>query len=964
MSRAALDIGALRQRLAGLEGKGWWRGLEALSETAEVQAWLEAEFPEAAPLMDRRHFLRLMGASLAMAGLTACGRPPEQAVPSIHQAESSTPGIANWYASAVVFAGIAQPVLGKTHGGRPTKLEGNPEHPVSLGACDAFTQAAILQLYDPDRSQAPRFRGRETTWVQVRQALSDQGPELDATQGAGLHILCGASSSPTLARQLRQLRERWPLSRLHHAEPFAQTQALQASQEMFGRPLEARRYLQHAQVLVCLEDDPLGCGPRQTPWQRDWAERRRRAAQGDGVALLFAAQSVPNLTGAAATRRLAIAPSRLPGLTLALCQALGQSLGDPGALTREERAWVRQVVAALKGSPGAGLVCAGQHAPAEVQAAVAWLNQQLGHQGRTLDWQRPVLLGHDASEPWESLEQFSQALRSGTVRQVLFLDCNPVYTAPATLELEQALQQVPLRVHAGLYYDETAVHCHWHLPLNHALDGWSDARAADGSSCIVQPLIEPLYATRTVHQVLALLQGRTQDALALVRETWNSVPEASWLQALARGWIEGSAPVEQVPVAGPVSLSAAPTGEGLEAVVRPDPCVWDGRFANLGWLQELPKPISTLTWSNVIGLSPRLAEQLGVGNGDGVEVLLPGERVRGPAWVEPGQADQVIALYAGYGRQHAGRVGNALGYAVRPLQQASVRATLRTDPQHYPLAMTQAHHRLPADEQPPIRTVPRATPQLPGQAIPVSLYSAAEDSGPQWGMVIDLDLCTGCNACVTACQAENNIAVVGASQVALGRSMHWLRIDHYYQGTLEAPRSHFQPLPCMHCEQAPCEPACPVSATVHSRDGLNQMVYNRCIGTRTCASYCPYKVRRFNWLDWNTDVTPSIEAQRNPQVSVRARGVMEKCTYCIQRISAARIENKQQPQAAQVLTACQQTCPSQAIRFGNIADPSSAVSQARGDKRHYRLLEALGTRPRTTYLARIEDLDEEGRDET
>jgi len=958
MSASSLDFAAWREQLAGLKGSAYWRGLEALAATPEAQALIEAEFPGAAPLLDRRHFLQLMAASLAMAGLVACGKTPEQAVPAIRQATQLTPGVVSWYATAIPFCGIAQPVLGKTLAGRPIKLEGNPQHPMSGGACDAFTQAAILQLYDPDRSQAPRFKGRETSWDEVRGALARQRLTLDTTRGKGLHIVCGASSSPTLGRQLEALRRRWPEAQLYHAEPFAETQALRVSERVFGQPLNARRYLENAEVLVCLEDDPLGSGPRQTLLQRGWAERRRQAAQGQGAALSFVAESIPTLTGAAATRRLAIAPSRLPDLVLALSRALGDNVADQPRLSARQLDWVDEAASALKAHPGRGLICVSKQAAEDVQAQVMRLNQRLGAHGQTLDWQTPTLLGYERGQFWASLEQLSQQLAGGNVSQLWLLDCNPLHTSAPDLGLEGLLQKVPFRLHAGLYYDESAAHCHWHLPLNHALDGWSDTRAADGSACIVQPLIEPMYSTRTLHQIIELLlTSADSDALDQVRITWSHVPQSQWRQALADGWIEASAPAVDVAEAATLVLNLIDI-DGLEAVVRPDPCVWDGRFANLGWLQELPKPISTLTWSNVVGLSPRLAEQVGVRNGDGVEVALPGQLLRGAAWIEPGQADQVIALYTGYGRSRAGRVGNGLGYAVRPIQSSSVSASVRSSGEHHTLAVTQTHHQLPDDEAPPIRVVQRRAPQLPAQQIPASLYSPVVDSGPQWGMVIDLDLCTGCNACVTACQAENNIAVVGAEQVANGRNMHWLRIDHYYQGSLDAPRSRFQPLPCMHCEQAPCETGCPVNATVHSRDGLNQMVYNRCIGTRTCASYCPYKVRRFNWLDWSADAAPSIQAQRNPEVTVRARGVMEKCTYCIQRISAARIEDKQQGtdfDTTKVLTACQQTCPSQAIRFGDIADPASAVSHARKDPRHYRLLEALGTRPRTTYLARIEE---------
>ncbi|MFY0727427.1 TAT-variant-translocated molybdopterin oxidoreductase [Pseudomonas sp. NFX15] len=958
MSASIMDFAALREHLTGLKGAAYWRGLEALAAKPEAQALIEAEFPGAAPLMDRRRFLQLMAASLALAGLAACGKTPEHAVPAVRQAPQLTPGVASWYATAIPFCGVAQPVLGKTLAGRPIKLEGNPQHPMSGGTCDAFTQAAILQLYDPDRSQAPRFKGRETSWDEVRGALARQRLTLDAAQGKGLHILCGASSSPTLARQLEALRQRWPEARFYHAEPFAETEALRTSERVFGQPLQARRYLQNAEVLVCLEDDPLGSGPRQTPLQQGWAERRRQAAQGQGAALSFVAESIPTLTGAAATRRLAIAPSRLPDLALALSRALGAQVADQPRLSARQLDWVEAAAAALKAHPGRGLVCVGTQAAMDVQAQVMRLNQRLGAHGQTLDWQSPTLLGYEHSQFWAPLEQLVQQLDAANVSQLLLLDCNPLQTSAPELGLEGLMQKVPFCLHAGLYYDESASHCHWHVPLNHALEGWSDARAADGSACILQPLIEPMYSTRTSHQFIELLlTSADSDALSVVRTTWAHVAQHQWLQALADGWIESAAAAVDVPDAAPVVLNM-PDSEGLEAVVRPDPCVWDGRFANLGWLQELPKPISTLTWSNVVGLSPRLAERVGVGNGDGVEVALPGQLLRGAAWIEPGQADQVIALYTGYGRSNAGRVGNGLGYAVRPIQASSVNASVRSSGDRHALAFTQAHHVLPNDETPPIRVVPRAQPQIPAQQIPVSLYTAAADSGPQWGMVIDLDLCTGCNACVTACQAENNIAVVGAEQVAKGRSMHWLRIDHYYHGSLDAPRSRFQPLPCMHCEQAPCETGCPVNATVHSRDGLNQMVYNRCIGTRTCASYCPYKVRRFNWLDWSANAAPSIQAQRNPEVTVRSRGVMEKCTYCTQRISAARIDSKQRGvefDTRAVVTACQQTCPSQAIRFGDIADAASAVSSGRRDPRHYRLLEALGTRPRTSYLARIED---------
>ncbi|EIK94794.1 molybdopterin oxidoreductase, iron-sulfur binding subunit [Pseudomonas sp. M47T1] len=941
------DLGALRQQLADarLSGEHWWRGLEALADSAQAQAWVAAEFPGLAPTLDRRRFLQLMAASLALAGLAACGQTPDESVPRVVQAESQVPGKTLVYATAVPFAGVAQPVLGVTTAGRPIKLEGNPDHPASGGTCDAFTQAAILQLYDPDRSQSPRYKGRETAWGQVQGALLACAGQLDRTAGDGLHVVLGANGSPTLQRQLQQLMQRWPKARLYLAEPFAATAVQDACRQVFGQPLQPRWQRANAEAVVSFDDDWLGAGPWQTVNQRGWAARRRAAGQGQGRAQVLVADSVPTLTSAAASERLRLAPSRRPMLLRALAAELGA--GEPGlaALSDTEQAWVRHAGNALKARAPRCLVSLDSQAPVDQQALVLRLNEHLCNQGVTVDYIAPQYQGaalHDLLEP----------LAANQVQVLVMLDCNPVNTAPAHWHLSDAVQHVPLRIHAGLYHDESARDCHWHLPLSHALDGWADARAADGSSVIVQPLMAPLYPTRTLAQVVELLQGRDADAHAIVRQTWAALDDNAWQQALSRGW------ADPAPVAVSVTANSAPLltesapVNGLEVRVLPDPCVWDGRLANLGWLQELPKPISKLTWGNVIGVSPALAERLGLANGDRVRVPLPGQIIEGPAWVEPGQADSVVALYAGYGRQRAGRVGNGLGYPAQALGAVNQVATLERLDGSLALASTQLHHQLPPGHESPIRSV------APGQSLgaPELLFHDATAVGPQWGMVIDLDLCTGCNACVVACQAENNIAVVGPEQVAQGRAMHWLRIDHYYQGSLDAPRSHFQPLPCMHCEQAPCEVGCPVNATQHGQDGVNQMVYNRCIGTRTCASYCPYKVRRFNWLDYSADAAPTIQAQRNPQVTVRSRGVMEKCTYCVQRISAARIDSKiAGTDAIEVTTACQQSCPCQAISFGDIRRADSEVARARQSGRHYRLLEELDTRPRTTYLARIDE---------
>lgn len=946
MSRP-LDVNVLRQQLAEkqLRGQDWWRGLEALADSTEAQGWVEAEFPGLAPTVDRRRFLQLMAASLTLAGLGGCGEPPDESVPRVMQAEQQVPGKNLVYATAVPFAGVAQPVLGVTAAGRPIKLEGNPDHPASGGTCDAFTQAAILQLYDPDRAQAPRFKGRETDWGEVQGAMLAVAGQLDHDDGAGLHLVLGANSSATVQRLLQQLLHRWPQARLYLAEPFAAAAVEEACSRVFGQRLRPRWQHANAEVVVSFDDDWLGAGPWQTLNQRGWAARRRAAAQGQGGAQVLVADSVPTLTTAACAAPLRVSPGRRPTLLRALAARLGAVAPGASTLNSAEEDWVARAVQALKAAAPRCMVRLDSQAPTDQQALVLHLNHYLGNQGVTLDYLPALYQG-------AALQDLFAPLAAGQVQVLMMLDCNPLASAPTQWNLDDAMQRVPLRLHAGLYHDETASQCHWHLPLNHALDSWGDARAADGSSVIVQPLMAPLYPTRTLPQVLELLQGRDSEGLALVRQTWSALDDAAWQQALSRGWVESAPVAIKVKPSGPLTLPADPIGSGLAVRVLPDPCIWDGRLANLGWLQELPKPISKLTWGNAIGLPPALAERLGLVNGDQVRVPLTGGALDGPVWIEPGQADGVVALYAGYGRRRAGHVGNGLGYDVRPLLELAWVATLERLPGAAELITTQLHHQLPAGELAPVRSV------APGQSLSAEplLFHDATAVGPQWGMVIDLDLCTGCNACVVACQAENNIPVVGPEQVAAGRAMHWLRIDHYYQGPLEAPRSRFQPLPCMHCEQAPCEVACPVNATQHGQDGLNQMVYNRCIGTRTCASYCPYKVRRFNWLAYTADAAPTLQAQRNPQVTVRSRGVMEKCTYCVQRISAARIDAKIAGSLTwEVTTACQQSCPSQAIQFGDISRADSEVAQARHSGRHYRLLEELGTRPRTSYLARIDE---------
>jgi len=962
-----LDYAAIRRHFEDKRGPQYWHSLEELTEDPTFQAFVEAEFPGVAEPMDRRRFLQLMGASLALGGLAACGPTPGTAVPYVSRPEIIVPGKAQWYATAVQFAGYAQPVLGRTHGGRPTKLEGNPEHSASGGRSDAFTQAAILQLYDPDRSKGPRFKSTSSSWSAVEFMASELRQRLDHSKGNGMHVLMGASSSPSLHRQLQALQQRWPETRFYQFEPF-EGDRYGAARRAFGRAVETHYLLNDAQLILSFEEDFLGAGPKQTAQAQSWGARRLAAARGDGESRLIMVEASPTLTGANATQTRTVSPSRMRFYVQALAVALGEGEGAP--LPPAEQHWIDALAQALQARQGHCLIMAGARLPMDLQATVHRLNERLNNVGRTVSYTDSVLLTHVGEQPLGDIRDLTRAMQDKSVQTLLMLDTNPAYSAPGDLSFRDAMDHVPLRIHAGLYHDETGARSHWHLPLSHSLESWGDARAADGSLCITQPLVQPFYSSRTAGEIVAMLAANPiADSHRQIRQTWSQLSTEQWRHAVSQGFIEDAAlPTVRVTAARirfdePSRDMTA--RQAIEVQFQPDPCVWDGRFSNLGWLQELPKPVTKLTWDNVIGVPLAIAEQQGLVNGDIVRVAIGDRWIEGPAWVMPGQAPTVVTLYAGYGRERDGRVGMGLGYDYAALRVGDspwqrMGASLVPTGEKASLAFTQMQHTLIGHDV--VRHLPRE--QAIGPAMPEApqptFYPARAVHEPSWGMLIDTDQCIGCNACVVACQAENNVAVVGKEQVAKGRSMHWLRVDHYYEGSPLAPKSTFLPVPCMHCEQAPCEVGCPVNATVHGPDGLNEMIYNRCIGTRTCASYCPYKVRRFNWYDWTAEDPPSIQAQRNPNVTVRTRGVMEKCTYCVQRISEARIDAKKQNRPiadGEVRTACQQTCPVQAIVFGDLSQPDSAVNKARDSVRHYSLLEALNTRPRTTYLAAIRDSD-------
>ena len=945
-----------------------WRSQAELEDDPAFLARLGREFPgldrllldrSAAEGPDRRQVLRLMGASLAL-GLAGCdpGQPKGRIIPAVVAPPGILPGAENAYATASVLDGYATGVLVRHQSGRPMRVDGNPAHPASLGAADPIAQAQILSLYDPERAHGISRQRQPAGWSEFMASLAARRADMAGRRGAGLRILTGTVTSPTRAARLTALAAKYPEFRWHQWQPVSRDAVRQGALLAYGRPVATLYRLDQAELILVIDSDLLSSAPGHLRHARDFAGRRN-PAEGP-MSRLYAIESTPTLTGIAADQRFIAGPRDLAAIMAALAAGILHD-ADPGS---DRPPWLGPLIADLKAHAGRALIHVGPHQPAEYHALAHAMNEALGGRGRTFRLVAPVEVA--PIDQAASLRELIADMAAGRVQDLVILDENPAFAAPPGLGFVEALQRVPFSVSLGQEMDETAHAVAWHLPEAHPFEAWSDARSDDGTATILQPQAMPLFGGHGALEFLALLAGeQAADGLALVRATWREhLDDPAWHQALAGGLIERSeAPTVDVPLRAEAGRTPIPTpGPGpIALLVRPDPHLWDGRFANNGWLQELPRPLTKLTWDNPLLIAPALARSLGVANGDKVAITAGATRLTLPVWVQPGQAADCVTAFMGFGRRHIGGVGLNAGFDVTPLTGAAGPLSIVKVDGTYPLATTEHHNALDASPEGIVRhgTLDQfaAGEAIAGTPAPQrSLYGPPPASADvAWGMAIDLNRCIGCNACVTACQAENNVPVVGKDQILREREMHWLRIDRYYAGDAGDPEILLQPMLCMHCEEAPCEVVCPVGATLHDAEGLNVMVYNRCVGTRFCSNNCPYKVRRFNYYAFARDEVRGIQA-RNQEVSVRARGVMEKCSFCIQRIAAARIaaDETGDPIAdGVVVTACQAACPTQAISFGNLRDPEARVARRQASPLAYRLLDELNTRPRVSYEARV-----------
>jgi molybdopterin-containing oxidoreductase family iron-sulfur binding subunit len=972
--------------------------------------------------MSRRNMMQLMGASLALAGVagTGCRRwEKDEIVPLSRRPEDMTPGVTQQYATAWDFAGFGQALVATSYEGRPIKLDGNPEHPFASGGTvpgterhggsSAFAQAAILGMYDPDRSRSALRGGQGATFSDFRAWLETERAQL-LSSSSKIRVLSEASSSPTLARLQDRLRAAFPGLQWYEWEPVSFDNERAGLRLAFGRPMRALARLDRARTIVTLDADLFVEHPAALRYSRDWARSRRfgQSSLGEGVmSRLYAIESAFSSTGAVADHRLPIRSEQILPLAMAIDARLSGGSAPPAEFLAEANIarFVDVMVRELQANRGASVIVAGRRQPPELHALVARINQALGAVGTTLDYvadPAPQRLDHGAA-----IGQLVRELQQDQVDYLFILGGNPVYAAPADLDFAGALAKVKrASVHLSEYQDETSLTTSWHVPRAHFLEAWSDARTFDGTVTIAQPLIQPMFGGMSAIELAQLLLdgNATPDGMKAVKETVDDLPGATWRRAVHDGFVAGSQlAVEsgmtvQALATPPVSQAAmggTRTGKDqVEIVFVPSTQTWDGRFANNAWLWETPDFLTKMTWDNYAMVGAATAKEFGFAQDMLLKVAVGGREITVPCYVMAGQANYSIAVVLGGGRSAAGHTGGlrgrTVGFDVNKLRATETGIDIASGGSvsaaggSYQLATTQEHwdirDGLVKDmaqrgiERRLFNLVREATLEdtrrpdwkaevdhhfpLEAQLFPVHEYP--EERVHAWGMTIDLGSCTGCNACSLACQAENNIPVVGKGNVIRNREMHWIRIDRYFHGPSDNPQVVHQPLGCVHCENAPCEQVCPVGATIHSSEGLNDMVYNRCVGTRYCLNNCSYRVRRFNFFDYNKEFKEARNKVRkllfNPDVTVRHRGVMEKCTYCVQRIQSAKItaKNKRIGVAdGDIVTACQAACPTEAIVFGDLNDPNSRVRKLQQDRRQYELLGDFNTRPRTHHLARV-----------
>ena len=914
---------------------------------------LSRVFPSLAGAMampaERRTILKLMAASLALAGCDPAA-PGTKWVPAVVAPPGIVPSLPNRYTTAVLSGGAALGLVVTHDSGRPIKVEGNPLHPASQGATDALAQAEILNLYDPDRSIGLLRGGDPASDGAFQTALLEVRERLAATHGAGLRILTGTCLSPSLGAAIDRVLARYPEARWHQTDIAPRDNPRAGAILAYGRPLALLPRAGAADVILGLDSDLASGAPGWVRAARDLAARRNPVLGPPNR--IFAIEAIPSGLGALADTRIPAGPSDMHAVITALAAAILTNAAPTGP------DWLPPIIAALKAAPGRALIHAGPDLPPETHALVSAMNEALGGRGRTFDLLDPP--EHRSENQTSSLAALRTDMDAGRVDTLLILDANPVFTAPG---FGDAMKRVASSIHAGPAPNETALAATWHLPTAHPFEMWSDLRAHDGTVSIVQPQIQPLFGGRNPIETIALLEpGERPSPLDQLRTAWRDhLPDdPAWSAALADGIISGTSnPPLAVPLR-PEAANAAPPpppAQPITVLFRPDPYLLDGRNANNGWLQELPRPFTKLTWENPLLVPPALARAHGLTKGDIVALTIGQTAIELPSCELPGLAPDIVVATLGYGRRIAGDVGRDVGWDLFPLSAASGPLALRRTGKTKPLAATEREGAGWARHDDIIRTQTLAAFQArpthqAGRAPEDSLYRVRPTAAVAWGMSVDLNACIGCNACVVACIAENNIPVVGRENVLKQREMHWLRIDRYWDGDPDTAQAALQPMLCMHCEEAPCETVCPVEASVHDSEGLNLQVYNRCVGTRFCSNNCPYSVRRFNFGPYAQDEhRPPIA--RNPDVTVRARGVMEKCTFCVQRIAEARILHDRDGVPEQAVTACQAACPTKVFTFGDLNDPASDVARKKQSPLDYVLLPDQQTHPRLTYEARV-----------